>query len=264
MDSQIELVTFVSRAENRITTLRTLADSPQTRQELEDATEIPRATLSRILADCRDRELVTKTNYEYAVTQLGEVLITELESVFESVAAMETLQTVRQWLAIDAYDIPTDGFSDADVIVPTPTDPMAPVRRAEELLAGASRVRILAYSMVPGCLAAVWRAVTDGRQTFEGVLTHSAVQTMVDDPEMATHARDIFGDGNAKGYVHPDEMLPLLFVVDDVVFIAVVSDGGTIQGHIETTNASVMSWATDTIDRYVAEAEPLRPETLTG
>jgi len=182
MDSPHELVTFVTRAESRIVTARTLADGPLTRHELQETTGIPRATLSRILADFRDRELVVRSGHEYGLTSLGEVLVDELESTFEAVAAMETLQTVRQWLAVDEYDIPVERLADADVVVPEPSDPMAPVRRAEDLLAAASSARVLAYSMVPGCLDAVWRAVMTGRQTFEGVLTRAAVKTMLDDP----------------------------------------------------------------------------------
>lgn len=263
MDSPIALLTFVTRAENRIAVMQALAENPKTRAELEEATDIPRATLSRILADFRDRDLVRRESHEYALTQLGRIFIRELESLLETVGAMWTLQTVRRWLEIDEYDVPVDRLSTAEVIVPEPTDPMAPVRRAEELLARASRVRLLAYSMVPGCLEAVTRAVTDGRQTFEGVLTPGAVETMVDVPEMAAQARDLFADDNATGYVHPDETLPLVFVVDETVFIAVVGDTGTIQGHIESTDETMIRWANETVDEYVREAQPLRSDMLT-
>lgn len=262
MDAPIELVTFVTRAENRIAVLRTLSEGPHTRHEVEVTTGIPRATLSRILADCRDRDLVVRTDHEYELTQLGSVLMAELESLLETVTAMATLQTVRNWLAIDDYDIPVERLSDADVIVPEPSDPMAPVRRAEELLAGASEARILAYNMVPSCLEASWRAVTDGQQTFEGVLTAKAVETMLADPRMSTLASELFAADAAEGYLHGDETLPLLFVVDEVVFLAVVGDAGTIQGHIETTDEAVSQWANETIDRYVTAAEPLDIETL--
>lgn len=264
MDAPIELLTFVTRAENRIAVLRALSTGPHTRPDLETATDIPRATLSRILADCRDRDLVTRTDHEYDLTPLGSVLLGEFESLLETVTAMQTLQTVRDWLAFDEYDIPIERLSDADVIVPEPSDPMAPVRRAEELLAMASEARILAYNMVPGCLEASWRAVTDGQQTFEGVLTARALETMLEDPTMASQGRELLTADNAQGYLHSDQTLPLVFVVDDVVFLAVVGDAGTIQGHIETTDSEVRQWANETIDRYVAEAEPLGEKRLTA
>jgi predicted DNA binding protein len=51
---------------------------------------------------------------------------------------------------------------------------------AEELLVDASRVRLIAHGMVPGCLEAVWHAVTEGRQTLEWVTTSGALETVAD------------------------------------------------------------------------------------
>lgn len=264
MDSPIDLVSFVTRAENRVDVLLTLASGPQTRPDLQDETDIPRATLSRILADFRERELVARDGHQYRTTPLGDLLADELRSLFESVAAMGTLQTVREWLSVDELDVPIDRLADADVIVPEPTDPLAPIRRAEELLVDASRVRLTAHSMVPGCLEAVWCAVTEGRQTLEWVTTSGALETVADDPEMAKQTTELLGSENSTEFIHPDDVLPLIFVVDDLVWIAVTDDAGTIQGHIEATDETVRAWAEETIDAYKREAEPVEEAVLTS
>lgn len=263
MESPINLVSFVTRAGSRIDVLLALASGPQTRPDLQEETDIPRATLSRILADFRERELVTRDGHEYGTTPLGDLLAAELRSLFESVAAMGTLQTISQWITIDEFDVPFERLADADVIVPERADPLAPIRRAEELLVDASHVRVTAHNMVPGCLEAVWRAVTEGRQTFEGVLTLGAVETVANDPEMTNQARELFTSEDATGFVHPDDILPLIFVVDDLVWIAVTDDAGTIQGHIETTDETVRTWAEETVDAYKREAKPVEEAVLT-
>ena len=51
MDSPIDLVSFVTRAENRVEVLLTLAFRPRTCPGLQDETDIPRATLDRIGPD---------------------------------------------------------------------------------------------------------------------------------------------------------------------------------------------------------------------
>lgn len=262
MATPIDLVSFVTRAENRVAVLLALASGPQTRRELQEETGIPRATLSRILADFRERDLAAREGHEYGATALGELLATELDSVFASVAAMERLRAVREWLSVAPFDLPVERLADADVVVPEPTDPLAPVRRAEALLAEGSQVRALAHSIVPGCLDAVWRAVTDGRQTLEWVTTAAAVETLREDPALARQARDLFAATDARGYVHPDETLPLVFVVDETVFVAVPDDAGAIQGHVETTDPGIREWAEEVVDGYVAAAAPLEAESL--
>jgi predicted transcriptional regulator len=224
---------------------------------------VPRATLSRILADFRDRDLVTRADHEYRTTPLGDLLAAELGSLYAAVAAMATLRDLGAWPHVAELDLPVDRLADVDVVAAEPTDPLAPVRRAEALLADGSRVRILAHSMVPGCLEVVWRTVTEGRGTLEWVTTAGAVETLADDPEMTRQARDLLAAEAATGLLHPDESLPLVFVVDDLVFVAVTDESGTIRGHVESTDEAVRAWAEETIDAYAGAAEPVGAEVLT-
>lgn len=263
MNSAIELVSFVTRAENRVTVLLALASGPKTRPALQDDTGIPRATLSRILADFRDRELVRRDGQQYHSTELGDHLADGLESLFESVEAMETLQTVRQWLSIADFDIPVQHFADADVILPEPTDPLAPIRRAEELLTDGTRAGVAAHNMIPSCFEVIWRAVMDGRQTVEIVTTPDAMRVADEDAAMTEQARDLLASENASMFVHGDDVLPALIIVDDVVFLAVADDTGTIRGHVESTEGPVMEWAEATFDTYKREAEAVSSDRLT-
>lgn len=262
MDTPMDLVSFVTRAESRVDALLALASGPRTRRELQAETDIPRATLGRVLADFRERDLATREGHRYQTTPLGDLLAAELGSLFESVAAMETLQTVREWLAIDEFDVPVERLADADVTLPEPTDPLAPIRRAEALLADGSRVRVAAHNMVPGCLEAVWRGVTDGRQTVEIVSTSAALAVASEDPTMAEQSRDLLAADEATLFVHDGDVLPAVIVVDDVVFMAVSDDAGAIQGHVETTDPTVRAWAEETIDALAREADPVPDELL--
>lgn len=263
MEPAVELVSFVIRAENRVEVLRALAREPASRRELQAETDIPRATLSRILSDFRDRQLAVREGHDYATTRLGDVLAAELRSVFEAVDGMAALQTLQQWLEVDEYDVPVERLADADVILPTPTDPLAPIRRAEERLADGSRVRVAGSGIIPSCLEAVWRAVTEGRQRLETVLTPATFDTIAADPAMRRQTLDLFDAEDASMAVHPDGELPFLFVVDDLAWIAVTDDAGTIQGHVETDDPDVRAWADATIDGYVEAADPISPELLT-
>lgn len=263
MDPSLELVTFVTRAENRVEVLLSLSTAPATRPELQEATDIPRATLSRILADFDDRELVYRDGYEYVLTPLGDLLGAKLGTLLDAVEALQRLDDVRQWLSIDEFDFPVERLADADVVVPSTQDPTAPIRRVEELLGEAKRVRLVANAMVPGCLEATWREVTAGRQTLAWVTTPAALEVIEDDPELTQWTRELLETGDASAYVHEDGFPQVLCVVDDMVLTPVADETGSVQGHVETEDDVVRSWAEEAIDAYVREAEPLEAEALT-
>jgi len=264
MGSARSLVTFVTRAENRVDVLLALSAAPATRPDLQEATGIPRATLSRILADFRDRDLAERDGHEYGLTPLGSLLAEEVGSLLGSVEAMLRLADVREWLAMESLDFPVERLADADVVVPSEQDPTAPIRRAEELLGVASEVRLAANSMIPACLEAVWRAVTEGRQTVEWVTTPAALDLVADDPELARRVRDLVESDRASASVHADGFPQALFVVDDTVFTPVRDEARTIRGHVETDDEVVRAWAEEAIDAYVREAEPLSADVLTA
>ena len=262
MDPSLKIVMFVARAENRVDVLLSLSTAPATRTKLQEATDIPRATLSRILADFDDRDLLYRDGHEYVLTPLGELLATEIGSLLDSVEAMQRLKDVTRWLSIDEFDFPVERLADADVVVPSTQDPTAPIRRVEELLGEARRVRLVANSVVPGCMEVMWREVTAGRQTLALVTTPAALEVIDDDPEMTQWTREVLGNGNASAYVHEDGFPQVLFVIDETVLTPVSDETGSVQGHVETEDDVVRSWAEEAIDAYVREAEPLEAEAF--
>lgn len=263
MADALDQVAFLARSENRVEALLALDSGPTTRPDLQDRTGIPRATLSRILADFRERDLATRTGHEFALTALGELLADEVGSTLDAVEAVQRLEAVREWLSMDAFEFPVGRLADADVVLASAEDPTAPIRRAEALLRDASQVRLVANSMIPGCLEAVWRACTTGRQTLVWVSTPTALDVVADDPELARRTRELLDSENAAGYVHEAGFPQALFVVDETVFAPVKDDAGTVRGHVETGDPVVREWAAESIDAYVAAAEPLGPEVLT-
>ncbi len=224
MNRSLELVTFVARAENRVEVLLSLSTAPATRPELQEATDIPRATLSRILADFADRELLDRDGYEYVLTPLGELLAAEIGSLLDSAEAMQRLEDVRRWLSIDEFAFPIERLADADVVVPSTPDPTAPIRRMEELLAEARRVQLVANAMVPGCLEVMWREVAAGRQTLAWVTDPAALE-IDDDPELTRWTRELLETGDASAFVH-DDLRQVLCIVDETVLKPVGDETG--------------------------------------
>jgi predicted transcriptional regulator len=258
-----DLVSYLTRSENRTVVLLELVDGAGSRADLQESTGIPRATLSRILAGFRDRELLVREGHDYRLTPLGAYLATELGELFDATAALQSLQRLREWLPFDETDIPLAGLAGAEVLEPSETDPLAPIRRAESLLAAGAVVRLTGNSVVPSCLDIVCDRVTAGEQAFECVVSPGAVEVIAADPAMREQCETLVAASEATLLVYDGRVPSALFVVDDVTFFAVTDDAGAIQGHVQTDDSTVREWAEARLDRYAAAADPLDAGGLT-
>lgn len=259
MDSSVELVSFVTRAESRIETILALAAEPRTRPELQDETGIPRATLSRILADFRDRDLAAKDGHRYRTTPLGDLVAAELDALFESIEATRALQTIAKWLPLDELSVDFDRLATADVTLPTPIDPMGPVNRAAAVVEGAERVRTFCYSVVHAPILAALRGVTERGQRLEGVVAAGVLEVVKDDPALAESARELFASGNVELYVYEDGIEPQLIIADRTTMFLVTDGEGAIRGLVEIDDEAILPWAEATFESLKREADPLDP-----
>lgn len=262
MTSPLALVTFVTRAQNRVDALLALAASPTTRPELQEDTGIPRTTLSRILADFQDRDLVERDGHEYALTPLGSLLTSELGSLVETVGAMEELQTLGRWLPLSEFGVEVWDLAGSKVTRPTPVDPTAPVRRTIDVIDESERVRGLCDIVVPEGIEALLRGATDGRQRLSAVITSAAFDVVAADPEVSALVRELLVSDRVELFVSQRAIPQLSMVADGTVLIEVADDEGTIRGLIETENEAIRSWFDSAFEAYRTEAERVAPDVL--
>lgn len=260
MESPSDLVSFITRAENRVDVLLALAVNPQTRPELQEETDIPRATLSRILADFDDRDLLVRDGHQYQLTPLGNLIAAELASLFESVESTQALQTLAGWLPLDDLDVDFDRLAAAEVTLPTPIDPMAPVKRAAAVVEAAERVRTFCYSVVHAPILAALRGIAGQGQQLEGVIASGVLAVVRDDPELAASAQELFASGNVALYLYDEGIEPQLIIADGRTMFLVTDEEGTIQGLVESTDEVILPWAEDLFESLKKEAEPVTPE----
>lgn len=263
MRSPFELVSFVTRAENRVEVLLALASEPRTRPDLQDETEIPRTTLSRILADLRDRELVSRNGHRYRPTPLGDLVAVELESLFESVESTRALQTLSGWLPLSDLGVEFDRLATAEVTLPTPIDPMSPVKRAAGVVGEADHVRTFCYSVLHAPILAALRGVSRQGQRLEGVIAAGVFEVVASDPELAESAVALFESGNVELYVYDGGIEPQLIIADRTTMFLVTDEEGSIQGLVETDDGAIRSWAEETFESLKREAESLDAEAAT-
>lgn len=262
MTPPLDLLAFVTRSENRVDALRALADGPATRVELQNATGIARPTLSRILADFRERDLATRESYTFAVTPLGESLASGLVELLDTIETAQAIQAVAAWLPLADLDVAVGDLDPVSVTLPTPTDPLAPVERAARAIEGVEHVRAFCYSVVHAPILAECRNVTDRGSRFEGVVAATVLEVVADQPELRERVRDLVAAGSAELSVREGAIEPQLIIAGRTTMFLVTDDEGSIQGLVEIGDEAVLPWAEATFESLRAEAEPLTPSRV--
>lgn len=260
MESAFALVAFLARSENRVTVLDALQDDPSTRPALQEATGIPRATLSRILADFRDHGLAERDGHRYALTPLGGHLAGELAAMFSSIDSMRALQAVAEWLPLDTLDVDVTELDNVEVTLPTPIDPMAPVKAAAAVIDDVEFVRGFCYSVLHAPILAECRNVIERGHRFEGVIAAGVLDVIAGDPELAERMSGLLTQGAADVYVLEGSIEPQLIIADDITMFLVADEEGAIQGLVCIGDEAVLPWAEETFESIKREASPLTRE----
>lgn len=259
MDSSFELVSFLTRSENRVTVLQSLEEGPASRVELQESTAIPRATLSRILADFRDHELVVRDGHSFELTPLGDHIAEELADLLSSVESMAALQAVSPWLPLDTLGVSITDLAGLEVTLPTPVDPMAPVKAAATVIDDTEHVRGFCYSVIHGPILAECRNVIERGHRFEGVIAEGVLDVVASDQELAERLMVLLTDGAADVYVLADAIEPQLIIADGITMFLVADDEGAIRGLVTIGDESILPWAHRTFEDLKRAAEPLAP-----
>lgn len=262
MNSSLELVAFVTRSENRVMTLGKLVAGPFTRPELQEETNIPRATLSRILADCWQRDLVTKNGHHYQITPLGEYVASQLQSMADSIETLNKLQAIEQWLPVDAFGFDLVDLAGAEVTLQTLADPHAPVNAVLQVLKSAGHLRAVCDNAVHEPIITEWRAVTLRGQRMEAVVTADVVDVIASDPERAARFGEMIVSEHAEGFVYDGDIPCLIAIADETVLLEAADEDGAIKGFIISENDAVYQWAEATVEAYQSEAEPIDAKVL--
>jgi len=257
MDRSLELVSFITRAESRVSVLEALDRASATRVALQEETDIPRATISRILADFRDRSLATRDGHRYTLTPLGAHLAAGLSALFSSVETQLALQAVADWLPLEALGVELTDLAEVEVTLPTPIDPMAPVKAAADAIDDVEHVQAFCYSVLHAPILAECRNVTERGHRFQGVVADGVLDVVAADPELAERLTELLTHGQAELYVLEGVIQPQLIIADRLVMFLVADDEGAIQGLVSIDDGSILPWAEETFDSIKQAAEPL-------
>lgn len=253
-ESPLEILQFLAGSDNRVTVLAFLTTGATfTRSELQTETGIPRSTISRILSELGDRELVSRVGHRYEATPLGRFLAGRLHSVFDSIEAMQRLQTLLRQLSDADPDTTFTDHTRSEILTPTSSDPGAPTRRFTDLFYAATHVRLFVPTAIP-VLFEVDSPVGEEKQTFEVVIPRTAFEVKRNDSRSAPKLRDVIASSDVTLFAYDGDIPYFAGTIDEIAVVGLTNDAGTIQGYVETGNETVRSWTEAIVEAYQQNA----------
>jgi predicted transcriptional regulator len=262
MDSSLDDVEFLARSSNRIEVLDALGESPRTRDELKEVTEVSRTTLSRMLADFEERDWITRSDSRYESTPEGGFVASEMTRLLENMETAERLDGALRWLPTDEFGFDLRRLRDAEIITLQWNDP-ASMRLLAEHLDGASRVRSMADSVSREVVDILRELTVEGGGTYEGILSSGAIGIVREHPALREQVREMLDSGRATVYRYDgEEVRSMVMCFDDVVALCNHASGGPRMEGIMTDDATVRSWAESYVDSVRTDAERLDVEAF--
>lgn len=261
----LEAVAYLARSANRVRILAALSRDARSRGELADQTPASRTTVDRIVNEFQERGWAERTTEgTYGATTQGEQLMRGFRPFIESVAALQRLEDALDWLPLDDLTIGIEHFSDAVVWEPA-TDPVETVEFMCDLVRDANRFRVMADLVPPEQLEVV---ITDrlkaDRLTVDGVTTNQVLHHIGSRPERADRWRAM-KDAGATVVGHEGQFPCNIWLFDGTVLIKKSSPGPVDESYgvpIVSTDETVLSWANELIDDWIARGTPIEPESF--
>lgn len=262
IESEVEPVEYLTRSPSRLKVLTLIDETPRSRRELRDSTDISRVTLSRVLSNFEDRGWIERTNGEYEVTPEGSYIATELDRLLGNITTLQELDGAMAWLPVAEFDFDLACLGDATVTTAAWEDHTAQIRRVADTITGSDRIVATGSGISRDVLEAIWQATVNGDASFVGLLDDTALDIAKSDPELRRRVRDIAASENADVRRYEGDETPLLMVsiCDDTVVLCDHEQDGPPSGTLETTNATVRAWAESYVEAIERDSAPVDPE----
>lgn len=241
---------FLLEAVRRAPLLEYLGRAPASAGEVIEGVEMSRSTVHRALDTLADHEIIRNGGEAYELTNLGELLLQELERFGSRAWTARSMTAFLNSVGMDAAEIPVEYLGDATVIRREPRRPHATIHRIIELFEIADEVRMFSTVISPIYVDMAYPKMIDGMQ-IQAVFEREVVDLMLS--EYPEKAHETMATGNFDVFAHDD--LPFeLFVFDDRVGMAAHNRQGNAEVLIETEDPGAVAWAEDLYQRYLSEA----------
>lgn len=222
-----------------------------------------RVTLSRILSDLEERELIVWEipDKTYMITRYGELVYQDFSQLLETVSIGQTFPGVIEQLPTEFFDFDLRCLADGELLGNEGNDPMSAARVVANAVQNASSRNALLGTFLSMPLYTFEEALRANDEP-EGVVIFDSdmAETMLTDSDLRIRWQKIESIADAPVYYRVDEHIPCGVALIDhkTVFLTIDRDDDNSFDVIRSTHPVVVDWAEQTIEDRRAEAKPLR------
>lgn len=258
-------IAYLARSANRVAVLERLAAGTASRAELHDEFEISQPTLGRLLDGFEARGWITcdhAAGRRYRLTPLGTAVADGLTDLLATVATTQKLRPVAERLPLEEMGVDLDRLAESTVTVPTETDGMAHMRREDELIVDADRVRFLCTSAYAPGIKAYRDRFVGGDQSLDAVITGDALDAAAADPQTARWVRELATADGVTLHRYEGTVAMMLGLIDEVASLVPLDDEGVPCAFVESTDDAIRAWVEREFERHRAAAQPVGPARI--
>jgi predicted transcriptional regulator len=258
----IETVAFLARSEHRVHVVALLNESERTRDDLSEAVGVTRVTLSRILSDLEEKQLIARqfSDSTYVLTRYGELVYQDFNRLLGTVSVGQSFPDVVERLPTEFFDFDLRYLGESE-LVGDGSDPMAAARVVANAVGNASTRHALLGTFLSIPLYTFEEALQADDEPEGAVIFDSEMaETMLTDADLRSRWQKIESIAENPVYYRVDERIPcgVALIDHDTVFLTVDRDGDNGFDVVRSTHPAVIDWAEQTIEKRRTVAEPLR------
>ena len=263
-------IAYLSRTENRIEVLETLAEQPRSSRDLREATGTSKATVNRLLNEFEERSWTRRTSDgTYEATPQAEHIRVQLRGFIGSMEAVASLGENVGILPVDELTIGPDDdltvglhhFADATVKRQRPQAQGVGRTRMLETTRQASSMNVLTDTAPPRAMGELLQERAEsGDLPGTTVWTTELFEYLRDHPEEPPRWSDVI-EGGRRLYRYDGHIPATLCVTDEVTLVWGVA-GEMRRRVLISENSTVQRWALDVVDRYRERAEAVDPQAF--
>lgn len=263
MARPFEEINFLTRSENRVTLLETLAGGVHTERELIERTGISKVTVNRALDAFLERGWVREDASGYTATRVGEMVAADYGRLEQSMDVARRLGPVIDLLPVERMDFDLRILADATISDPENYDVLQTVDRWITLIRTCDRLDVFAYRSGRIVAEPIYEEISAGSLEMEAILAPSELERIRADPATREIKQEIL-DAGATYYVAAEEPYKpySLGMFGDVAAMSGWNEDSKPQVHVETRADPVVEWLRDEYETVKADAELLTAADL--
>ena len=259
---------WLTRSENRVTVLELLAAEPREYAELQDAIGVSRVTMNRMLDDLEEHGWLMRASRteEHRITPCGRLVIDEITEALDAVATARKLRDVQQYLPVESFDFDLRQLENAEVVTPTRTNTVAPLKSSADLALDADYIRVVSeyWDIIHVQAVADYLREHPESIDIQLVFLGDSLDAIAADSDMAHGFREVADRTSCKYYYHPDEWLYALSIFGETVVLELNDGQGAVPATVISDDEEVLAWAEERFERYRNEADPLDTDVFSS